>query len=87
MYSYDEVQEIDPPVIIRSGRKKYRRRILQEEIDVHFYRRSKRINKDVEKYRELDSIDAIDVISPREASQDANLDFIDNTTEKDISSR
>jgi hypothetical protein len=55
MYSYDEVQEIDPPVIIRSGRKKYRRRILQEEIDVHFYRRSKRINKDVEKYRELDS--------------------------------
>jgi hypothetical protein len=52
MDSDNDVQEIDPPVIIRSGRKKYHRRILQEEIDVRFYHRSNRINKDVEKYRE-----------------------------------
>jgi hypothetical protein len=28
MDSHDEVQEIDPPVIIQSGRKKYRQRSL-----------------------------------------------------------
>jgi hypothetical protein len=83
----DEVQEIDPPVIMRFGCKKYRQRILQEEIDIRFYRCSKRINKDVEKYREQASIDTTDIISPAEASQSSNLDFIDNTTEKDVSSR
>jgi hypothetical protein len=30
MDSDDDVQEIDPPVITRSGHKKYRRRILKE---------------------------------------------------------
>jgi hypothetical protein len=48
MDSDDEVQEIDPPIIIRSGRKKYRRRILIDELDAHFCRRSRQINKDVE---------------------------------------
>jgi hypothetical protein len=84
---YDEVQEIDQPVIIWSGRKKYHQKILQEEIDFCFCRRSKRINKDVEKYKEQDSINTMDVTSPTEASQNANLDFIDNTAEKDVSSR
>jgi hypothetical protein len=41
----------------------------------------------VEKYREQDSIDTTNIISPAEASQNANLDFIDNTAEKDVSSR
>jgi hypothetical protein len=36
MDSDDEVQEIDPPVITRSGRKKYRRMILKEELDPVF---------------------------------------------------
>jgi hypothetical protein len=72
MESDDEVQEINPPVIIRSGCKKYCRRILQEEIDVHFCRCSRRINKDVGKYGEEDSIDTTDVISLAEASQNAN---------------
>jgi hypothetical protein len=48
MDSDDEVQEIDQPDIVWSGRKKYRRRILIDELDVHFCHRSKRINKDVE---------------------------------------
>jgi hypothetical protein len=34
MDSDDEVQEIDPPVIMRSEHKKYCRRIMQEEIFV-----------------------------------------------------
>jgi hypothetical protein len=36
MESDDEVQEIDPMVIIRCGRKKYRKKILKEELDFHF---------------------------------------------------
>jgi L-lysine 2,3-aminomutase len=68
MDSDDEVQEIDPPVIVRSGRKKYRRRILIDELDVRFCRRSRRINKDVEELKEQD--------------QNANLDFIENSVKK-----
>jgi hypothetical protein len=45
MDSDDEVQEIDPPVIIRLGRKKYRRKILTEELDISFYHHSKRNRK------------------------------------------
>jgi hypothetical protein len=52
MDSDDEVQAIDPPVVIRSGRKKYRRKILKKEIDVRFCRHSKRINQDVDHSRE-----------------------------------
>jgi hypothetical protein len=36
MDSDDDIQEIDPPVITRCGCKKYRRRILKEELDVRF---------------------------------------------------
>jgi hypothetical protein len=73
MNSDDEVQEIDPPVIIRSGRKKYRRRILKEELNIRFCRRSKRNNKDVEDSRNQD--------------QNANLDFTKNSSETNVESR
>jgi hypothetical protein len=72
----DEVQVIDPPVIIRPGHKKYHRKILKEEIDVHFCRRSKRINQNVDDSSEQDNIDTIDVIAQAEDSQDANLDLL-----------
>jgi hypothetical protein len=36
----------------------------------------------VEDSRDQDSIDTTDVIAPAEASQNANLDFIENSTEK-----
>jgi hypothetical protein len=61
MYSNDEIQEIDPPVIIRSGRKKYRRKILKEELDPRFCRRSKRHNNNVENLKDQDCIDTVDV--------------------------
>jgi hypothetical protein len=48
---------------------------------------AKESTKDVEKYREQASIDTTDIISPAEAPQSSNLDFIDNTAEKDVSSR
>jgi hypothetical protein len=51
MDSDDEVKVIDPPVIIWSRHKKYHRKILKEEIDVHFCRCSKRINQDVDDSR------------------------------------
>jgi hypothetical protein len=72
----DEVQVIDPPVIIQPGHKKYHRKILKEEIDVHFCRRSKRINQNVDDSSEQDNIDTIDVIAQAEDSQDANLDLL-----------
>jgi hypothetical protein len=73
MDSDDEVQEIDPLVIIPSGRKKYRQRILIDELDVCFCRQSKRINKDVQ-----DSINQ---------DQSANLDFTDNSAKTNVDSR
>jgi hypothetical protein len=73
MDSDDEVQEIDQPDIVWSRRKKYRRRILIDELDVHFCRRSKRINKDVEDSRNQD--------------QSANLDFTENLAETNVDSR
>jgi hypothetical protein len=73
MDSDDEVQEIDQPDIVWSGRKKYRRRILIYELDVHFCRRSKRINKDVEDFRKQE--------------QSANLDFTENSAETNVDSR
>jgi hypothetical protein len=48
MNSDDEVQEIDPPLMIQSGCKKYQQRLLKEEIDIHFCHCSNRNNKDVE---------------------------------------
>jgi hypothetical protein len=87
MDSDDEVRVIDPPVIIRSGCKKYHRKILKEEIDVRFCRHSKRINRDVDDSRERDNIDTIDVITQEEDSQDANSDFIGNSVEQDFPSR
>jgi hypothetical protein len=43
----DEVHEIDPPVTIKSGRMKYRKKILKEKFDVHFCCRSKRHGNNV----------------------------------------
>jgi hypothetical protein len=48
MDSDDEIEEIDPPVIIRSGRKKYCHKILKEELHPRFCRRNKRHNNNVE---------------------------------------
>jgi hypothetical protein len=42
MNSNDEVQEIEPPVIIHSGCNKYCRKILKEELDIRFCHRSER---------------------------------------------
>jgi hypothetical protein len=84
MDSDDEVQAIDPPVIIRSGCKKYRRKILKEEIDVRFCHRGKRINQDVDHSIEQDNIDTTDVIAQVKDLQDANSDFIENSVEQDI---
>jgi hypothetical protein len=84
MASDDEIQAIDPPVIIQSGCKKYRRKILKEEIDVRFCHRSKRINQDVDHSIEQDNIDTTDVIAQVKDLQDANSDFIENSVEQDI---
>jgi hypothetical protein len=56
MESDDEVQEIDPMVIIWCGRKKYRKKILKEELDFHFCRCSKRHNNNVESCQDQDGI-------------------------------
>jgi hypothetical protein len=40
--SDQDVQEIDPPVVNRTRRKKYCRRIIIEPLDPYFCRRSKR---------------------------------------------
>jgi hypothetical protein len=47
MDSDDEIQEIDPPVIIWCGHKKYHHKILKEELDPRFCRRNKRHNNSV----------------------------------------
>jgi hypothetical protein len=62
MDSDDEVQEIDPPVIIQSGHKKYRLRILTVELNISFCRRSKRNKRNAK-----NSI-------PAEASHNATFD-------------
>jgi hypothetical protein len=38
-----DIQEIDPPILNWTRRKKYRRKILLEPLDPFFYCRSKRI--------------------------------------------
>jgi hypothetical protein len=85
MDSDDDVQEIDPPEITRSGRKKYRRRILKEELDVRFCRRSKRHNNNVESCQDQDGTDTTDVSG--EASNNAILDSVENSMEQNIASR
>jgi hypothetical protein len=66
-------------VINRSGRKKYRQKILKEELDPLFCCRSKRHNYNEGKYQDQDDIDTTDV--PGEESNNADLDFIENTIE------
>jgi hypothetical protein len=85
MESDDEVQEINPPVIIRSGRKKYRKKILKEELDVHFPRRSKRHSNNVESCQDQDGIDTMNVSD--ETSNNTNLDSFENSMEQNVASR
>jgi hypothetical protein len=66
MDSDDDVQEIDPTVITRPGRKKYRRKILKEELDPRFCCRSKRHNYNEGKCQDQDDIDTTDVENPTE---------------------
>jgi hypothetical protein len=80
----NEVQEIDPPVIIRSGRKKYQKKILNEELDVHFCRRSKRHSNNVESCQDQDGIDSTNV--SEETSNNANLDSFENLMEQNVAS-
>jgi hypothetical protein len=77
--SDDEVQEIDPPVIIWSGRKKYRKKILKEELDVRFCRRNKRHCNNVESCQDQDGIDTTNV--SEETSNNAYLDSFENSME------
>jgi hypothetical protein len=90
MDSDDEVQKIDLPVIIHSGRKRYRRKILKEELDIHFCRRSERKKQDVEDTIDQDqnaNLNKQDVEDIIDQDQNANLDFIKNSIETDIDSR
>jgi hypothetical protein len=90
MDSNDEVQEIDPPVIIHSRHKGYRRKILKEELDIHFYRRGKRNKQDVEDTKDQDhntDLNKQDMKNIFDQDQNANLDFIKNSIETDIDSR
>jgi hypothetical protein len=61
--SDDEVQVIDPSIIIQFECKKYCQKILKEENDIRFCRRSRKINQDVDDSREQDNIDVTDVIA------------------------
>jgi hypothetical protein len=64
-----EVQDIDPPLLARSGRKKYCRRILIYPIDSWFYCRSKR-----NKNHDQETADSLDVIILAQTS--INIDSI-----------
>jgi hypothetical protein len=81
----DEVQEIDPPVIIRSRRKKYRKKILKEELDARFCRRSKRHSNNVESCQYQDGINTMHV--SKETLNNANLDSFENSMEQNVASR
>jgi hypothetical protein len=81
----DEVQEIDPPVIIRSRRKKYRKKILKEELDARFCRRSKRHSNNVESCQYQDGINTMNV--SKETLNNANLDSFKNSMEQNVASR
>jgi hypothetical protein len=83
--SDDEVQEIDPPVIIRSGCKKYWKRILKEELDAHFYRRSTRHSNNVESYQDQHGMETTNI--SEETSNNANLDSFENSMEQNIAPR
>jgi hypothetical protein len=61
MNSDDEVQEIDPSMFTRRGRKKYRQRILVEQHDECFCRRNKRNKNKVGKYIDQNAVDGGDV--------------------------
>jgi hypothetical protein len=61
MNSDDEVHVIDPSMFTCCGRKKYRRRILVEQLDEHFYRRSKRNKNKVGASIDQNVVDGVDV--------------------------
>jgi hypothetical protein len=82
MDSDDDVQVIEPPVITQSGRKKYRRKILKEELNPRFYHHSKRHNYNEGKCQNQDDIDTIDV--SEQESNNANLDFVENSMEQNV---
>jgi hypothetical protein len=61
MDSVDEVQEIDPSMFACRGRKKYRWRILVEQLDERFCRRSKRNKNKVGESLHQNDVDGVDV--------------------------
>jgi hypothetical protein len=62
MNSDDEVQEIDPSMFARRGRKKYRWRILVEQLDERFCRRSKRNMNKVGQSIDQNVVNGVDVV-------------------------
>jgi hypothetical protein len=63
---------------------------LKEELDIRFYRCSKRNKKDVEDTKDQDhnaNLNKQDVENILDQDQNANLDFIMNSIETDIDSR
>jgi hypothetical protein len=61
MNSDDEVQEIDPSMFARRGRKKYRRRILVEQLDERFCRHNKRNRNKVGQSIDQNVVNGVDV--------------------------
>jgi hypothetical protein len=61
MNLYDEVQEIDPSMCTRRGHKKYRRRILVEQLDEHFCRHSKRNKNKVGESKDQNVVHGVNV--------------------------
>jgi hypothetical protein len=72
--SDQDVQEIDPPVINRTRRKKYRRRILIESLDPYFCRSSKRnaVNKPIIDI-ENDDIPAVSNLTTSSTTEDVGI--------------
>jgi hypothetical protein len=86
----DKVQEIDLPVIIHFECKRYRQKILKEELDIRFCHRSKRNKQDVEDTGDQDhnaNLNKQDVENILDQDQNANLDFINNSIETYVDSR
>jgi hypothetical protein len=84
MDSDGEVQEIDPPMLIHRGCKKYYRMIIREQIDVCFCRHCKRNKNNV--VRSIDQ-DVVDATIATKASQSSVLDSVETVRIRDDASR
>jgi hypothetical protein len=76
---YMDSDEIDPPVFIHRGRKKYRRRIQIEQLDERLCRRSKRNKNKFGKSINQNDVDGIDVPVTTEVQNSSHLHFETDT--------